>query len=53
LHVANKQYLVDLAFKMKRETSDWQQYQDDELPLLMAGASASMHDRQLREVSLG
>ena len=53
LHVANKQYLVDLAFKMKRETPNWQHYQDDELPMLMAGASASMHDRQLREVSLG
>ena len=55
LHVANKQYLVDRAFKLKRETSAFA-FQDDELPILMA--SAAMHagtvgQRNLKEVSLG
>ncbi len=35
LHVANKQYLVDRAFKLKRETSAFK-LQNEELPLLMA-----------------
>ncbi len=34
LHVANKQYLVDRAFKLKRETSAYK-LQNEELPLLM------------------
>ncbi|PRC91852.1 flagellar biosynthesis protein FlhF [Solimicrobium silvestre] len=52
LHIANKHYLVEHAFKLKREQAAFQ-FQDDELPMLMATASAAMHDRQLREVSLG
>ncbi len=52
LHVANKQYLVEQAFKFKRDQSAFQ-FRDDELPMVMASASASMRDAQLREVSLG
>ena len=50
LHVANKQYLVDHAFKFRREQAAFQ-YQDDELPIVMSGAMGS--DRQFSEVSLG
>ncbi|MBC3874990.1 flagellar biosynthesis protein FlhF [Undibacterium flavidum] len=39
LHVANKQYLVDRAFKLKRETSAYK-FQNDELPLLMSNMVA-------------
>ena len=52
LHVANKQYLIDRAFKLKRETASFQ-FQDDELPQVMAGAGHPMNDKSLREVSLG
>jgi flagellar biosynthesis protein FlhF len=50
LHVANKQYLVEHAFKYKRDQPAFH-FNDDELPTLMSGVS--LHDRQLREVSLG
>lgn len=55
LHVANKLYLVDRAFKLKRETSAFK-FQDDELPILMA--NASMDRKQIvrsspKEHSLG
>jgi flagellar biosynthesis protein FlhF len=50
LHVANKQYLVDHAFKFKREQQAFR-FQDDELPALMA--KTSLRDSQLREVSIG
>jgi flagellar biosynthesis protein FlhF len=40
LHVANKQYLVDRAFKLKRETSAYK-FQNDELPLLMSNITAN------------
>lgn len=52
LHVANKQYLVDRAFKLKRETAPFQ-FDDAELPLVMGNATRSMNDKSLREVSLG
>ncbi|QAU34330.1 flagellar biosynthesis protein FlhF [Janthinobacterium sp. 17J80-10] len=52
LHVANKDYLVDRAFKLKRETAPFQ-YQDSELPLVVANAARGMNDASLREVSLG
>ncbi|GAA4034777.1 flagellar biosynthesis protein FlhF [Actimicrobium antarcticum] len=52
LHVANKQYLVDRAFKLKRETTPFQ-FTDAELPMLMAGTTRSSNDRTLREVNLG
>ena len=52
LHLANKQYLVDRAFRMKRETAPFR-YQDDELPLVVANTARSMNDKSLREVILG
>jgi flagellar biosynthesis protein FlhF len=52
LHVANQQYLVDRAFKLKRETAPFQ-LQDDELPLVMGNVARSMSDTSLREVNLG
>ncbi len=52
LHVANKQYLVDRAFKLKHESKPFQ-LTDAELPLVMAGASRAFNDKTLREVQLG
>ena len=52
LHVANQQYLVDRAFKLKRETAPFQ-YQDAEIPLVMANTARAMNDKSLREVILG
>jgi len=52
LHVPNQHYLIDRAFKLKRETAPFQ-YQDDELPLIIGSAAAAMNDKGLREVSLG
>jgi flagellar biosynthesis protein FlhF len=52
LHVANKEYLIDRAFKLKRETAPFQ-YQDAELPLVVANAARNMNDVSLREVSIG
>ncbi len=52
LHVANKQYLVDRAFKLKRETAPFQ-FDDSELPLVMGNATRARNDKSLREVSLG
>jgi flagellar biosynthesis protein FlhF len=52
LHIANQHYLVDRAFKLKRETAPFQ-FQDDELPLVIGSTSRAMNDKSLREVSLG
>ncbi|GBL47480.1 flagellar biosynthesis protein FlhF [Sulfuriferula multivorans] len=52
LHVINRDYLVDRAFKLKRESSPFQ-YQDDELPLVIANTVRAMKDKSLREVNLG
>jgi flagellar biosynthesis protein FlhF len=52
LHIANQQYLVDRAFKLKRETAPFR-YQDEELPLVMANTARAMNDKSLREVILG
>ncbi len=52
LHIANKQYLVDRAFKLKRETAPFQ-FNDAELPLVMASTTRASNDKSLREVSLG
>jgi flagellar biosynthesis protein FlhF len=38
LHVANKQYLVERAFKLKRETSAYK-FENEELPLLMSAST--------------
>ena len=52
LHLANRNYLVDRAFRLKRETAPFRHH-DDELPLVVAATARSMNDRTLREVSLG
>lgn len=52
LHVANQQYLVDRAFKLKRETAPFQ-YQDDELPLVVANTARTVNDNNLHGVLLG
>ncbi|MES2741946.1 MAG: flagellar biosynthesis protein FlhF [Pseudomonadota bacterium] len=53
LHLADPNYLIDRAFKLKREAAA-SQYSDAELPLLMsAAAAAARGDRTLREVRLG
>jgi flagellar biosynthesis protein FlhF len=51
LHLANRQYLIDRAFKLKRETEPFT-YQNAELPLVVANAAHAMNDPSLREVSL-
>jgi len=51
LHVANQQYLVDRAFKLKRETAAFQ-LKDAELPLLMASTAKNTSDVTLRGVNL-
>jgi flagellar biosynthesis protein FlhF len=52
LHVANKHYLVDRAFKLKRETAPFQ-FQEDELPLVVGNTARAMNDKSLHEVRLG
>ncbi len=52
LHLANQLYLIDRAFKLKRETMPYQ-LQDNELPLVMGHATSAMHDQSLRGVNLG
>jgi len=48
LHLADRGYLIDRAFKLKRDNVATQ-YADDELPLLMSGRN----DNPPREVHLG
>ena len=52
LHLANRQYLVDRAFRLKRETAPFS-YHEGELPLVVANAARHMNDKSLREVVLG
>lgn len=52
LHVINREYLIDRAFKLRRESSPFQ-FQDDELPLVIANTVHAMKDKSLREVNLG
>lgn len=52
LYIANQHYLVDRAFKLKRETAPFQ-YQDEELPLVIGSTAAAMNDKTLREVRFG
>ena len=49
LHLADPAFLIDRAFKLKRDSAA-SQYLDAELPLLMAAAG---NDANLREVHLG
>ncbi|MYN41782.1 flagellar biosynthesis protein FlhF [Duganella sp. FT109W] len=50
LHLADPAYLIDRAFKLKRD-SVHTQYQDAELPLLMS--NTTQDNRSMREVHLG
>lgn len=52
LHTANPQYLIDRAFKLKRETAAFR-YQDKDLPIAAANAARAMNGASLREVVLG
>ncbi|WP_343586399.1 flagellar biosynthesis protein FlhF [Herbaspirillum sp.] len=52
LHVANKLYLADRAFKQKRETAPFE-FQEGELPVVVGPTALSMNDKGLREVSFG
>ncbi|WP_034293354.1 flagellar biosynthesis protein FlhF [Herbaspirillum sp. RV1423] len=52
LHVANKLYLADRAFKLKRETAPFE-FQDAELPVVVGPTATAMNDKSLREVILG
>jgi flagellar biosynthesis protein FlhF len=52
LHLARPNFLIDRAFKMKRESAPFQ-YQDDELPLVIGNTAPVMNDKSLREVNLG
>jgi flagellar biosynthesis protein FlhF len=50
LHLADPAYLIDRAFKLKRDIVNTQ-YQDAELPVLMS--NATQDNRSMREVQLG
>jgi len=52
LHAVNRHYLVDRAFKSKRETAPFQ-LKDDELSLVVANAVRGTNDKSLREVNVG
>jgi len=52
LHVANKLYLADRAFKLKRETGPFE-FQDAELPVVVGPTATAMNDKTLKEVILG
>jgi len=52
LHLARPNFLIDRAFKLKREAAPFQ-YQDDELPLVIGNTTRVMNDKSLREVNLG
>jgi flagellar biosynthesis protein FlhF len=52
MHLADRGYLIDRAFKMKRDIAQ-SQYSDAELALLMANTGNARNDSTLREVNLG
>jgi flagellar biosynthesis protein FlhF len=52
LHIANKLYLADRAFKLKRETAPFE-FQNAELPLIAGPAARAVNDKTLREVIIG
>jgi flagellar biosynthesis protein FlhF len=51
LHLADRAMLVDRAFRNRRDAAA--QFNDADLPLMMAGATTARNDRTLREVSFG
>src|SRR5450830_524691 len=52
LHIANKLYLADRAFKQKRETEPFE-LENAELPLIVGPAARAVNDKTLREVIIG
>jgi flagellar biosynthesis protein FlhF len=52
IHLANRHYLVDTAFRSKREAARCY-LQDDELPVVMAGTGRSINDASLKEITIG
>ncbi len=52
LHLADPAYLIDRAFKLKRDVVNTQ-YLDAELPLLMSNVGNGHNAGALREVHLG
>jgi flagellar biosynthesis protein FlhF len=52
LHVANRQYLIERAFKLKRETAPFR-FADDELPAVMSNAAMQSLQQSVMEVSFG
>lgn len=52
LHIANKLYLADRAFKQKRETAAYE-LNDAELPVMMGPTAGMNNDKSLKEVTLG
>jgi flagellar biosynthesis protein FlhF len=52
LHLADPAYLIERAFKLKRDAVNTQ-YLDAELPLLMSNAANASNDYSMREVHLG
>ncbi len=52
LHLANPQYLVDRAFKLKRETAAFEVH-DEELPLVVANTVRPVPANATRGVALG
>ncbi len=52
LHLGDRAYLIDRAFKHQRESAPYL-YQDAELPLIMSNTGNAGNDRSLREVNLG
>jgi flagellar biosynthesis protein FlhF len=52
LHIANKLYLADRAFKQKRETGPFE-LENAELPLIAGSAVRAENDKSLREVIIG
>jgi flagellar biosynthesis protein FlhF len=51
LHLADRAMLIDRAFRNKKEAAA--QFQDADLPLMMAGLGNLNNDRSLREVYVG
>lgn len=52
IHFANADYLIDRAFKLKRETAPFK-YQEEELPYVMASTIHAMKEKGIQEVVLG
>jgi flagellar biosynthesis protein FlhF len=52
MHVANGRHLVDMAFKLKRDSALFQ-IREDELPLIMSIAGRLGNDPSFKEIAIG